>query len=451
MSSGLDSASWSIAVLNILIAAAWQGAVVGGAYAALVRFGPSFTPADRCRLARLALLVIAAAPVATALVPGAVLHAWAIPSGLSAHRGSALTARQAVVAVDMAWAIGACLVLGRGFAGLPALVWLQQSATAPSAALRETFERLCTRLGVQGATLRLSSAISGPCVVGAVRVIVYLPISATTSLDAGQIEAILVHELAHVMRRDFAWNVVRRFVEAALFFHPVVWRLSRDIDLFQELACDDVVIADRRAPLAYAEALVRLAELAGARKTAPRTPAVAAMGDGASDLARRVHRILGVGAAETRPGGKGALLMLGGVLLLAAAAGAVDVQKGRELTYADAIADQVAGEARPAGTTSPSISSPEAAHRLQRPRPHALKVSTTPIGLAPSGGGGGAPQPAGVSAEDQARAAADAALNALRIQHPVSAVQQAEDAGIAARQVLRTATERSPPGLVDSP
>jgi hypothetical protein len=70
---------------------------------------------------------------------------------------------------------------------------------------------------------------------------------------------ILLHELAHVRRHDNLINLLQRLVEALLFFHPGVWKLSAWVRLERELCCDRLVIRHTREPLAYAETLALLA------------------------------------------------------------------------------------------------------------------------------------------------------------------------------------------------
>ena len=127
------------------------------------------------------------------------------------------------------------------------------------------------------------------------------------SRDAGdgafsdQLQAVLLHELAHVRRYDLVANVLQRIVESLLFFHPAVWWLSRRVSLERENACDDLVICADCPPLKYADALLRVAELCAAVGRIPitdqnriaRQTILAATGDDSSHFKRRVLRLLG--------------------------------------------------------------------------------------------------------------------------------------------------------------
>jgi Leucine-rich repeat (LRR) protein len=80
-----------------------------------------------------------------------------------------------------------------------------------------------------------------------------------SGMAPGAVEAILAHEFAHIRRWDRWINLLQRLVEALLFFHPVVWWLSKRISIEREHCCDNValqVCADRAV---YVRALLSLA------------------------------------------------------------------------------------------------------------------------------------------------------------------------------------------------
>jgi beta-lactamase regulating signal transducer with metallopeptidase domain len=108
--------------------------------------------------------------------------------------------------------------------------------------------------------LRLSSRITNPLTAGVVRPWILLPITALTSLSPEQIEVVLAHELAHIRRADYAWNLLQTIVETLFFFHPAVWWVSHRVREERELCCDDVAVAACSDPTVYASALLRLEE-----------------------------------------------------------------------------------------------------------------------------------------------------------------------------------------------
>ena len=93
---------------------------------------------------------------------------------------------------------------------------------------------------------------------------ILLPVGCSQACPTEQVEYILIHELAHIARRDYLVNVLQSLVEALLFYHPAVWWVSGVIRAEREHCCDDVVVALRgRCPR-----LRRRASETGAGKSA---------------------------------------------------------------------------------------------------------------------------------------------------------------------------------------
>lgn len=144
--------------------------------------------------------------------------------------------------------------------------------------------------------VRLSQQISIPIVVGILRPMILLPATLATGLTSNQLSALMMHELAHIRRWDPVVNFLQRLIETVLFFHPVVWLVSRKASAERENATDDMVLSTGWSVVEYVEALVRTAELsAKARgiRTQQSTAVLAAFGSGPSELKRRVLRLLG--------------------------------------------------------------------------------------------------------------------------------------------------------------
>ena len=102
--------------------------------------------------------------------------------------------------------------------------------------------------------------IASPILVGIVRPVILLPAVALAGWDAQQLEMVLLHELIHVRRYDNLVNLLQRLIEAALFFHPMIWIISSWVRREREHCCDAAVVAHTRQPQAYAQLLVTLAE-----------------------------------------------------------------------------------------------------------------------------------------------------------------------------------------------
>lgn len=106
--------------------------------------------------------------------------------------------------------------------------------------------------------LFLSNRISVPMMMGAVKPMILLPIATINHLSTEQVEAILLHELAHIRRHDYIVNMLQTIGETLLFFNPFVWLISSVIRKEREHCCDDQVVESAADPLPYARALAIL-------------------------------------------------------------------------------------------------------------------------------------------------------------------------------------------------
>ncbi len=191
-----------------------------------------------------------------------------IPAAMASASGAPEPARDHLnIAALLPWVDGLWLlgVLGfsvRGFGGWWYLRRLRLASIAePPAAVLAAFQRISARFGfTRPVALRLSHAIDTPMTFGTLRAIVLLPLSAVTSLGPEELEVVLAHELAHVRRADFLWNILQTVADTLFFFHPAVWWINARIRHERELCCDDLALAICPNPVIYASALYRLEE-----------------------------------------------------------------------------------------------------------------------------------------------------------------------------------------------
>ncbi|MGA8087105.1 MAG: M56 family metallopeptidase [Terracidiphilus sp.] len=164
--------------------------------------------------------------------------------------------------IDALWLIGVFALSVRSLGGWWYLRRLRLASTIEApVSVSAAFQRISKILGLSRAiTLRLSTAIDSPMTMGTLRAIVLLPLSAITLLGPDELEVVLVHELAHVHRADFFWNILQTIAETLFFFHPAVWWLSARIRHERELCCDDLALQICPNPIVYAHALVHLEE-----------------------------------------------------------------------------------------------------------------------------------------------------------------------------------------------
>jgi beta-lactamase regulating signal transducer with metallopeptidase domain len=226
-------------------------------------------------------------------------------------------------AVVLGWLCGVAVLTLRLLSGCLWVRRLKSHGTVPAAeGWQHTAARLSRRLHITRRIRLFESAlVDVPTVIGWIKPVVLLPASALAGLSPQQIEAILMHELAHIRRHDYVVNLLQTLVETLLFYHPAVWWLSRRIRAERENCCDDLAVRLCGDPFAYAAALADLEELRGGTRHGEFL-AMAASGGAGSSLVHRVRRLLGAPTHAGRaPGwlaGSATILLLVGVMAGAA-------------------------------------------------------------------------------------------------------------------------------------
>ncbi|HET6880999.1 MAG TPA: M56 family metallopeptidase, partial [Pirellulales bacterium] len=223
-------------------------------------------------------------------------------------------------------------------------VWGGHRLRAATVAIADTdllkaVARQSRQIGLRAApVVAYCERISVPVVVGILRPMILLPAALASGLSPNQLEALIAHELAHLRRWDPLVNLVQRLVEAILFFHPAVWYISRRIRTERENASDDLVLAAGWQRVQYADALVRMAELAASLRRGEAAPylAVAASGGSQSEFKRRVMRLLEPERTHYQLTNTGWVLFL--VIVVSAIAAPVTVRTWAEQAPSDASA-----------------------------------------------------------------------------------------------------------------
>src|ERR1700722_5806426 len=166
----------------------------------------------------------------------------------------------------------------------------------------------------------LSSLVDVPVTLGFLKPVILLPVAMVTHLRTEQVEAILVHELAHIQRKDYLLNLMVSAMELLFFFNPFTRMLTGRLKKEREHCCDDRVMEFRYDPHSYVSALLSLA-----RKNGREGLALAAIGGGDKLLLQRARKILQQKNQSNRPGPRSLffllLLLLVGAVSLAVSIG----------------------------------------------------------------------------------------------------------------------------------
>jgi beta-lactamase regulating signal transducer with metallopeptidase domain len=107
--------------------------------------------------------------------------------------------------------------------------------------------------------VRLAALDGSPFVCRMFRPLLVLPRELLSTLAAEELEQVLLHELAHVKRRDLVWGWLSEIARILYFFHPVAHWVAYRVRFERELACDQLALAaSGRSPAQYADTLVRI-------------------------------------------------------------------------------------------------------------------------------------------------------------------------------------------------
>jgi HEAT repeat protein/beta-lactamase regulating signal transducer with metallopeptidase domain len=159
------------------------------------------------------------------------------------------------------WALGAAGILARMLIGLLAVQWMSRRTSEVTAApWLEQAQSLARALGLS--RVRFLRGIVGtmPMAWGIVRPSVLVPADADT-WPAHRVRVVLLHELAHVKRRDCLTHLVAQLACAAYWFNPLVWMAARRLRTERERACDDLVLASGTRGSDYADQLLDIARV----------------------------------------------------------------------------------------------------------------------------------------------------------------------------------------------
>lgn len=287
----------------------WQGAMVGAVYAVLKYLLSWKSPAVRYHLAMSTLAVMSALPVITFMYISYTAMGAAANEALPALINVSVSGLTRIVSPPLSplgylkvwlqpmvpwavplWLLGVLVMALRVWRGWRHAYHLRQTATfIPLPQWNVMVESLRTLLGIRKLVrLAVSVSVMVPSVIGWLKPIILIPPSAIAGLTPLQMELILAHELAHIRRQDYLWNLLQVAVETLLFYHPVVRWVSHQARLEREQCCDDIVVGLHGNAIDYARALTELESL----RHPPRVALL--LGANGGQVLDRIHRLLGL-------------------------------------------------------------------------------------------------------------------------------------------------------------
>jgi len=166
--------------------------------------------------------------------------------------------------------LGATVLLLSRATALLATLWIGERARPiADPRVRRAFALALARLDVrEEVELLATDHLDVPAVIAFPRPRLLLP-AAALAWDDARLLPVLVHELAHVQRRDGFGFAIGRFATALLWFHPLTWTLALVARQECERACDDVVLGAGVRASDYADQLLAIARSARASERWP--------------------------------------------------------------------------------------------------------------------------------------------------------------------------------------
>lgn len=262
-----------------LLHSMWQGLLIYCLLMALLKLIPSMPASVKYNLAMLSLGLLFAGFIKTVISQWMQLHETAAPGGAAQTiiiSRSVTTAGHAAnptginnffsgiesyipIMVNF-YIAGLGLLSGRLLYNFYLVKRLQQTATipAPTEVILKLSEWQLLLNIERTIKLSFSNHVNTAMAIGAMKPVILLPAAMLSQLSTDELEAIIIHELAHIKRHDYLLNIIQTVVETIFFFNPFVWLISTIIRREREHCCDDIVVSSTISTLPYARALATL-------------------------------------------------------------------------------------------------------------------------------------------------------------------------------------------------
>ncbi|RFM26988.1 M56 family metallopeptidase [Deminuibacter soli] len=263
---------WLRAFSCMLLHSLWQGLVLGIVTAIVILLTKQTRAAVRYNIVSSLLLLF---PVVCAYTfwlslnnaTAATLAGTATPQapGFMHHTGLAQLAENipafctryanSIVLLWFAFFLLKCLQISIGFTYINRVK--RNNLYQPATHWQQTVTALAKQLHVKKTVLLLESGLTKiPVVIGHLKPVIYMPIGLLNHLPASQVEAVLLHELAHIRRNDYLVNIFQQAAQTIFFFNPGFLWVSAIVKQEREHCCDDVALHHTQARKQLVEALV---------------------------------------------------------------------------------------------------------------------------------------------------------------------------------------------------
>ena len=254
---------WLIA--NLLI----RSSIILGSGALLLRLFPRLRPTQRHLILLSTFVFLFLWPLLAAQLPQvnltfghpAPLNGVVTVQTLNTARLASAHPHSFVLSPIAIWAAAAFLALAPLLlAHLRLRLLLRRASPCNDAAWNHLLLELASQLGItKPPALLIHPEPLMPMAAGVLRTSIILP-NACHSWSPSRRRIVLLHELAHIARRDLLSQRFARFITAAWWFQPLSWATLSLLRRESESACDELVVASGVRPSDYASELLTIAQ-----------------------------------------------------------------------------------------------------------------------------------------------------------------------------------------------
>jgi beta-lactamase regulating signal transducer with metallopeptidase domain len=383
--------------MTFFLEMAWKSSYIAGVALLLAMLLKSRSPADRAVVLQVGLGLLVLLPLVSLFFPawqvemaaeeaqplvGSLLHyapanaAVAAAAELEMQAAASAAPQDPAPILALLYLGGLAFALARLLGGLSTLRrWTSVAETVSCPRWTQALERVSGGAAVQ---LRVSDEVQAPLSWGWRRPVIL--IDAEAYKRASDADAILAHEMAHIVRRDWPALMLSRIAAALFWFNPLVWLLGRAFVRHAEEAADCQALAQVE-PTHYAQVLLGCASHAG-------RGAIPANSMATSDLSKRVHAILQGSGRAIPPGSRLCVATIIGCLALA---GPVSAMKLIPEAAADAVESLAPVAPKTPAIVRQMIEPVRVATPLPQPAPAAAPVTAPEAPVAAA-----TPQPVAV-------------------------------------------------------
>jgi beta-lactamase regulating signal transducer with metallopeptidase domain len=253
-----------------LLHSVWQGLLLTIIVAAILFATKKSAPAFRYSLLTALLFCFIGTVTIT------FIFQWQQSSGIATAFTHIITTRNVFAAQNNWWhtitdfmnhystwmmAVWAAVVLMKGVRMLVDLYYVNRLRRSGISYPDESWiihvQQLSHKMGIRKKVMLFESQlVSIPMVAGHFKPVILLPLGMLMQLSVAEVEAVLLHELAHIRRHDYMINLLQRITGILFFFNPAVLWLSSLIRSERENCCDDMAITHTNNKLKFVEALI---------------------------------------------------------------------------------------------------------------------------------------------------------------------------------------------------